>query len=77
MTKLHKFNFNNLTQEEKVLNYLMDGNEITNDKAMSLFQIRRLSAVIYALKRQGLDVRKEWRKSYTQARYSVYYMPCR
>jgi len=61
MTKLHKFNFNNLTQEEKVLNYLMDGNEITNDKAMSLFQIRRLSAVIYALKRQGLDVRKEWR----------------
>lgn len=65
------------SQREKVLDYLMTGNDITNDKAMSLFQIRRLSAIIHRLRQDGLKVQKVWKQSFSGSRYASYTLPCR
>ena len=64
------------TQREKVLDYLMTGANITNDKAMSLFQIRRLSAVILQIRKDGWKVQKEWKQSFNGSRYASYTLPC-
>lgn len=66
----------NKSQREKVLDYLMTGKNITNDKAMSLFQIRRLSAIIHVIREDGWDVVKEWKTSFNGSRYASYTLPC-
>ena len=63
------------TQREKVLDYLMAGKDITNDKAMSLFQIRRLSAIIHQIRRDGWNVETVWKRSFNGSRYASYYIP--
>jgi len=64
-----------LTQRDKVLTYMNSGHAITNDKAMSLFQIRRLSAIIHVLRQDGYHIVKEWKSSFTGNRYAAYSMP--
>ena len=64
-----------LSQREKVLNFLMAGHKITNDKAMSIFQIRRLSAIIHVIREDGWKVKMSWRSSWNGSRYAEYYLP--
>lgn len=45
-----------ITQQMKVLEYLREGNTITNMDAFRLFAITRLSDVIFNLRHKGYDI---------------------
>lgn len=63
------------SQREKVLDYLMAGHTITNDKAMSVFTIRRLSALIHVIREDGWNVKTAWKTSWNGSRYAEYSLP--
>tara|TARA_R110000823_G_C15796019_1_gene486671 strand:- start:26 stop:244 length:219 start_codon:yes stop_codon:yes gene_type:complete len=48
-----------LTQNERVINYLSQGNKITSLDAWKELGIMRLASRIYDIKRQGVAVQKE------------------
>ena len=48
-----------LTQNERVINYLSQGNKITSLDAWKELGIMRLASRIYDIKRQGVAIEKE------------------
>lgn len=47
------------TQKQLVLDYLLKGKKISSRKAIAYFNIIRLSAIIYYLKRDGFKIESE------------------
>lgn len=52
-----------ITQETRVLNYMLDNGSITSWEAIKEFGITRLSAKIYNLRREGYFIENEWEHS--------------
>lgn len=47
-----------MTQNDRILQYLHDGNSITDNEARERFGCNRLSARIYDIKTLGFDIRR-------------------
>lgn len=52
-----------ITQEMRVLNYMLDNGSITSWEAIKEFGITRLSAKIFNLRRDGYFIENEWEHS--------------
>lgn len=63
-----------LTQEERVLNHLRDFGSITSMQAFRLYDMTRLSAVIFNLREDGYDIPMTWEVSKSGKRYGRYFM---
>lgn len=66
----------NETKIKKVLNWLEQGNTITDMKAVELCRSYRLSSIIYELKhRKGLNIQDRWIvNENTGTRYKEYWL---
>jgi hypothetical protein len=64
----------NLTQEEKIFNYLKEGNSITPLEALEIFGCFRLGARIWSLKQKGYDIKCEIVRN-KEKHFAKYYMP--
>lgn len=61
------------TQKQLILNYLKQGKSISQRKAIAYFNIIRLSAVIYDLKKDGYEFEKINKKNvFYSGSYSEY-----
>ena len=56
-----------ITQETRVLNYMIDNGSITSWEAIKEFGITRLSAKIFNLRKRGYFIENEW--EHTTNRY--------
>lgn len=56
-----------VSQEERILNYLIDNNSITTWEAIKEFGITRISARIFELRKRGYFIENEW--EHTTNRY--------
>jgi len=64
-----------MTQKELVLKHLLEGNRISQRKAISYYNIIRLSAVIFDLRNEGHVIVTEYKPNYhNNASHAVYYM---
>lgn len=66
----------NMTQEDVVYEYLHDNRSITSNIAFK-FGITRLSAVIFRLKKSGVNIRTEMKQvetRYGKSRIAKYYL---
>lgn len=62
------------SQKDRIKNYLLAGNSITPLEALNKFGSLRLSAVIFNIKREGLDIKTEKVKTESGkyvAKYSI------
>lgn len=61
------------SQKRLVLEYLLQGKSITQRKAFAFWNIIRLSAIIYSLKRDGFIFETHFKENYTgKGRYAEY-----
>lgn len=51
-----------MTQCERIVNFLMTGEEISDDIARDRFGCHRLAARIWDISHQGYPIEREWRK---------------
>lgn len=63
-----------VTQQAKVLEYLKEGNSITNWDAFRLFNATRLSDIIFNLRRKGYSVITMMEKTEEGTLYARYVM---
>ena len=64
-----------MTQKQLVLNHLLSGRSLSSRKAISLFNCIRLSAIIFNLRHQGLDIISERKQStINNGTYVSYYL---
>ena len=63
-----------MTQKEIIRNYLLKGKRISQRKAIAYFNIIRLSAIIWKLRGEGMEI-ETYRKSniYNNSSYAEYY----
>ena len=61
-----------MSQKEKVLTYLKQGNSITSWEAIHKFRCTRLSAIIFILKEQGNSIISQNLVSKNGTRYAEY-----
>ena len=61
-----------LSQEEQILNYIIEHGSISSMEAFAELAITRLSARIYDLREQGYDIRLDYRTTGNGKRYGVY-----
>ncbi|MBU1308795.1 MAG: helix-turn-helix domain-containing protein [Gammaproteobacteria bacterium] len=62
-----------MTQEDRVLNHLMQGRTITPFQALNEYGSLRLGAIIYDLKHKGHNIINEWEHNQdTGKRYARY-----
>lgn len=67
MVKINKY-----SKKNKVKNSLLSGNRITSMEAFNRFNVTRLSAIIFDLKKEGMKIKnlqKDW-----NTRYAIYEM---
>ena len=62
----------NKTQRERVLDWLTYRGELTTREAVLELNIMSLPKRIEELRKDGIGIRTEWRKSSTGAKYGVY-----
>lgn len=63
------------TIEDKILDYMKQGNTINQWDAIELFRYTRLSATIFNLKERGIDIKSKWVKSnITGKKYKDYWI---
>jgi len=62
------------SQNAKIRAWLMEGNEITSWDAIRMFGCTRLSARIYNLREQGLDIKVRRRLVPSGASVAVYFL---
>ena len=62
------------TIEDKILDYMKQGNKISQWDAIELFKYTRLSATIFNLKEKGHDIEDKWQKSNNGKKYKVYWI---
>ena len=64
------------TKTKKILNWLENGNKITDMKAVEIAQSYRLSAIIYTLRHDyGLNIQDRWvQNENTRNRYKEYWL---
>lgn len=64
-----------MSKTEIILNYLKEGNYISDSKAVELCNSYRLSSIIHELRRRhNLNVQDRWRKSENGYKYKEYYL---
>lgn len=63
-----------MTQNEKILQYMMEVGGISSIDAFKKFAITRLSARIKDLRDKGYQIDSVWEKSKKGARYVRYYL---
>jgi len=63
-----------MTQCEQVLRHLKDEGSITQREAARRYEIYRLAARIYDLRREGHDIEKEMETSDNGKAYARYYL---
>ena len=65
-----------MSQKEKVKKYLKEGHSITALEALNYFGAMRLSAIIYDLRREGMDIKTHnFHDKKNDKRYAKYYLP--
>ena len=62
----------NRTQRQKVLDWLVNRGELTTREAVTELNIMSLPQRIEELRKDGIGVKTEWRKSSTGTKYGVY-----
>ena len=62
------------TIENKILEYLKQGNRINQWNSYELFKYTRLSATIFNLRAKGYVIKKEWKKTHEGKRYKDYWL---
>lgn len=62
------------SQRLKILEYLLDGGELTALKALELFGCLRLAARIADIRAMGYEIERSWRETNGGARVAVYKM---
>jgi hypothetical protein len=62
------------TIEDRILQYLLNGNRINQWNSYELFQYTRLSATIFNLKARGYQIRGEWKKGQNGKKYKSYWI---
>ena len=64
-----------MTQEEKVLNHIKKNGYITSWDAIMQYKITRISAKIFNLRQEGIDIKmKMFVNPKTKTNYGVYYI---
>jgi len=63
-----------MTQKEQVEQHLRTGRGITQLQALGLYKTFRLSAIIYTLKKEGMDIISTRKKALTGNHYVEYSM---
>ena len=61
-----------MSQKEKVLKYIKDNGSITSMDAFREFKITRLAAIIFDLKKDGVDIKTEPRQFKKDGRTSYF-----
>lgn len=69
-TTTHKNNNRKKSQKQLILDYLLEGNEITPIDALNKFGCLRLGARIADLKKDGYDIKKRIAKG--EKNYAIY-----
>lgn len=62
------------SQQRQVRNYLLQGNSITQLEALNLFGSLRLSAIIFNLRKEGMDIVMERYKTPSGKYVGKYYI---
>ena len=62
----------NKTQKDRVLDWLKNKGELTTREAVTELNIMSLTKRISELRRDGIGIKTEYRKSTTGAKYGVY-----
>ena len=62
----------NKTQKDRVLEWLTNKGELTTREAVTELNIMSLTKRISELRRDGIGIKTEYRKSTTGAKYGVY-----
>ncbi len=62
------------SQQKEIKEHLLRGKKISQKKALVYYDITRLTSVIHELKKQGWDIKTEYRANERGGRYAVYYM---
>ena len=64
-----------MNKTEKVLEYLKQGNYISDEKAVELCRSYRLSSIIHELRRRhGLNIQDRWVELENGGKYKEYYL---
>ena len=61
-----------MTQTQTVLNHLTNNRKLTSIEAIGLYGITRLAAVVYDLKKQGLEVETTMKNGVNNTQYAQY-----
>jgi hypothetical protein len=61
-----------MTQKQTVLNHLTNNRKLTSIEAIGLYGITRLAAVVYDLKKQGLEVETTMKNGVNNTQYAQY-----
>ena len=61
-----------MTQTQTVLNHLTNNRKLTSIEAIGLYGITRLAAVVYDLKKQGLEVETTMKNGVNSTQYAQY-----
>tara|TARA_R100001086_G_scaffold243797_1_gene172882 strand:+ start:74 stop:367 length:294 start_codon:yes stop_codon:yes gene_type:complete len=61
------------TKKDKIKQYLLDGNSLSQLECTSMFNCTRLAAVVFNLKKEGLNIKKRTKHS-KEASYAEYYI---
>jgi|TARA_R110002074_G_scaffold198790_1_gene366463 hypothetical protein len=61
-----------MTQKQTVLNHLTNNRKLTSIEAIGLYGITRLAAVVYDLKKQGLEVETTMKNGVNSTQYAQY-----
>lgn len=69
-TTTHKNNTRKKSQKQQILDYMLEGNEITPMDALNMFGCFRLGARIADLRDEGYDIKTRIAK--TDKRYAIY-----
>jgi len=64
----------NTTQEQRILDHLMDVGSISGIEAQSMYKVRSLTRRITSLRRAGYDIYSEWKVDHTGQRYVRYWL---
>ena len=62
------------TIDNRILQYLLEGNRINQWTAIETFRYTRLSASIHNLKQKGYNIRDEWLKAPNGKKYKDYWL---
>lgn len=64
----------NTTQEQRILDHLLDVGSISGIEAQSMYKVRSLTRRITSLRREGWDILSEWKVDHTGQRYVRYWL---